>query len=281
MSTNNSVGRSAAAQENDRSAVNHKKDRSRLCAFTFADGRQCRTPRRSGHQHLCYFHGQKEAESLAAKQAGKDISSFFFANLLTACDLSAAMARLFSAVAQGQIKPKVASTLAYLSQTMLQSIPIAQHEYCEAFGSDTWRKAVRSSFTPSAPAPQSAPKPAAQPSHAPASKPTPQPAPQPTSQPALPPAAQPTSQPAVPPQPKPQPVTQSTSKPASPAPQPIPKPNLQPTPQPTSKLSTQPTPLPASPPAATPPSQSPQPIASQHNSTTRPHPNPSQNRHAL
>ncbi len=56
MSTNRSVGRftatqekvrSAATQENDRSAVTHKKERSGLCAFTFADGRQCRTPRRS------------------------------------------------------------------------------------------------------------------------------------------------------------------------------------------------------------------------------------------
>src|SRR2546422_7308141 len=127
------------------------KDRSRLCAFTFADGRQCRTPRCSGHLHLCYFHAQKEAASLAAKQAGKDISTFFFANLLTACDLSAAMARLFTAVAQGQIKPKVASTLAYLSQTMIQSIPIAHHEYCEAFSSDAWRRAIRSSFAPSTP----------------------------------------------------------------------------------------------------------------------------------
>jgi len=58
------------------------------------------------------------------------------------------MAQLFTAVAQGQVKPKVASTLAYLSQTMLQSIPIAQHEYCEAFGTEPWRRAVRSSFTP-------------------------------------------------------------------------------------------------------------------------------------
>jgi len=56
MSTNRSVGRftatqekvrSAATQESDRSAVTHKKERSGLCAFTFADGRQCRTPRRS------------------------------------------------------------------------------------------------------------------------------------------------------------------------------------------------------------------------------------------
>src|SRR6267143_4331074 len=165
-----------------------------------------RTPLCSGHLHLCYFHAQKEAESLAAKQAGKDISTFFFANLLTACDLSAAMAQLFTAVARGQIKPKVASTLAYLSQTMLLSIPIAQHEYCEAFGTDAWRRAVSSSFTPSAPPPQPAPKPAP-PAPRPASKPTTQPAPQP--------ASQPTSQPAAPPQPKPQP------KSAPPPPSPV------------------------------------------------------------
>ena len=199
--------RSTAMQENGRSAATQKKDRSGLCAFTFADGRQCRTPHHSGHPHLCYFHAQKEAEALAAKQAGKDISSFFFANLLTACDLSAAMARLFSAVAQGQIKPKVASTLAYLSQTMLQSIPIAQHEYCEAFSSDAWRKAVRSSFTPSAPAPQPAPKPAP-PAHPPASKPTPQPTPPPAAQSAHP----------LPPQPAPQQSPQPKCAPPPPSP---------------------------------------------------------------
>ncbi len=47
MSTNRSVGRSTATRIDDRSAVKPKKDRSGLCAFTFADGRQCRTPRRS------------------------------------------------------------------------------------------------------------------------------------------------------------------------------------------------------------------------------------------
>src|SRR5438132_3375214 len=87
-------GRSASTQEKVRSAttntnkVGHftatsKKDRSRLCAFTFADGRQCRTPRCSGHLHLCYFHAQKEAESLAAQQVGEDISRFLPVKLLT------------------------------------------------------------------------------------------------------------------------------------------------------------------------------------------------------
>src|SRR6266851_1410166 len=30
---------------------------------------------------------------------------------------------------QGQLKPKTASTLAYLGQTLVQTLPLAQHEY--------------------------------------------------------------------------------------------------------------------------------------------------------
>jgi hypothetical protein len=203
MSTNRSVGRITATQDEVRSASTQakvrstfksKKDRSpNLCAFTFADGRQCRTPRCSGHLHLCYFHAQKEAESLAAQQVGEDISRFLPAKLLTACDLGVAMSRLFCAVAQGQIKPKVASTLAYLAQTMLQSIPIAQDEYIHSFDTATWRSAVRASFRfedtgdskhtedtkdAPAPAPKTSPQPTAS-APAPTAKPASSPAPQP------------------------------------------------------------------------------------------------------
>src|SRR5713101_4130268 len=209
MSTSNSVGRLTATnekvrltatQENDRSAATfkvgrltatNKKDRSRLCAFTFADGRQCRSPRCSGHLHLCYFHAQKEAASLAAQHVGEDISRFLPVKLLTACDLGVAMSRLFCAVAQGQVKPKVASTLAYLAQTMLQSIPIAQDEYIHSFDTNAWRREIRSSFN--VPAPQPAPAP-----HA-ASQPAPKPpasAAVPTTDPASPTAPQPSAQPA-------------------------------------------------------------------------------------
>src|SRR5882762_7767566 len=116
MSTNRSVDCFAVAQDKDRAAVKDKKDRSCLCAFTFADGRQCRTPRR----------------------AGRDISSFLSGSYLSACDLSSALARLFSAVAEGHVKPKTASTLAYLGQTLIQSIQIAENEYINAFGANSW-----------------------------------------------------------------------------------------------------------------------------------------------
>ncbi len=123
--------RSAVTHEKGRSAVTHEKDRSGLCSFTFADGRRCRTPRQSGHPHLCFFHAQKEAQSRAAQQVGEDVSYFLSGTYLSACDLTSALGRLFSAVAQGQVKPKTATALAYLGQTLLQSIQLAEKEYIE------------------------------------------------------------------------------------------------------------------------------------------------------
>ena len=139
MSTNRSV---------DRFAATHKNDRSCLCDFTFADGRRCRTPRLTGHPRLCCFHAKREAQSLAAQQVGRDVSSFLSGSYLSACDLSSALARVFSAVAQGQVKRKTASTLAYLGQTLNQTIHLAQHEYINAFGTNSWRDMVASSFAP-------------------------------------------------------------------------------------------------------------------------------------
>jgi hypothetical protein len=125
----------------------HSEDRVSLCTFTFADGRRCLTPLHSGHSHLCYFHASKEVQAHAAEQAGRDITSCLSSGrYLSACNLSIALGRLFSAVAQGHIKPKTANTLAYLGQTLLQTIRLAQHEYINAFDTDAWPSAVRLSL---------------------------------------------------------------------------------------------------------------------------------------
>jgi hypothetical protein len=161
MSSNRSV---------DRSAVAHEKDRSSLCSFSFANGRCCRTPRCSSHPHLCFFHARKEAQALAAQQVGRNIAAGLAGGYLSACDLSSALARLFSGVAQGQIKLKTASTLAYLGQTLLQSIQFAQHEYINAFGTDYWRRTIRSSLAQPTPPTEPGPKPDLRPTATPSSK---------------------------------------------------------------------------------------------------------------
>ena len=136
-------------------STNLSKDRASLCLFTFADGRRCRTPRTSAHPHLCTFHARKESQSQAAQNVGLHLGTYFSGHYLSACDLSFALGHLFSAVAQGQIKPKTASTLAYLAQTLLQSIHLSQHEYINAFGTDSWRQTIRASFDrPTPPVPQ-------------------------------------------------------------------------------------------------------------------------------
>jgi hypothetical protein len=131
------------------------KERSSLCSFSFADGRRCRSPRGPAHPHLCGFHARKEAQALAAQQVGRRISSYLSGSYLSACDLSSALGQLFSAVAQGQIKPRTGATLAYLGQTLLQTIRLAQDEYINAFDTDAWRDVIRSSFAPPTPAPRS------------------------------------------------------------------------------------------------------------------------------
>ncbi len=158
-------------------STNRSKDRSSLCSFTFVDGRHCRIPRRVDHPYLCAFHARKETQALAGQAVGKEIAYHLSGSFLSACDLSSALGRLFSAVAQGQVKPKTASTLAYLGQTLVQTLHLAQDEYINAYGTDSWRETIRTSHEQSAkltsPAPQSAPAPMPTPEQEPAPAPTP------------------------------------------------------------------------------------------------------------
>ena len=162
-------------------STNRSKDRSSLCSFMFVDGRHCRIPRQLGHPYLCAFHARKDAQALAGEAAGKDIAYHLSGSFVSACDLSSALGRLFSAVAQGQVKPKTASTLAYLGQTLVQILPLAQDEYINAYDTDTWRETIRTSHEQSAkhteePDPES-PTPEPEPEAEPAPAPTPAAAP--------------------------------------------------------------------------------------------------------
>jgi hypothetical protein len=83
------------------------------------------------------------------------------------------------AVVRGDIKPRSARTLAYLSQTLVQTIHLAEDEYINALGTDSWRRAVRNSvrrnsdYRNPSPSPQPLPDLAPQPAPAPQSTPSP------------------------------------------------------------------------------------------------------------
>ena len=121
------------------------KDRVSLCLFSFTDGRRCRTPRIATHPHFCFYHAQKESQSLSTEKLAKDLTYFFSGDYLSANDLNAALGRLIPAVIRGEIKPRVARTVAYMLQTLMQSSRQAQHEYINAFSTDGWRDAIATS----------------------------------------------------------------------------------------------------------------------------------------
>jgi hypothetical protein len=125
---------------------NSSKDRALLCTFTFSDGRQCQLPRYTTAPDFCYFHARKMARRLDAEAAGKQIAAHLNTDFVTACDLSHTFATLFSATAQGYIKPKTATTLAYLGQLMLQTHIHAKQEFQEAFTKDSWQNAILAPF---------------------------------------------------------------------------------------------------------------------------------------
>src|SRR6266849_850943 len=141
-------------------STTRSKDRAGLCSFTFANGHRCRSLRSASHLHLCYYHARKESQARAADQIGRDISYFFSGRYLSACYVSAVLVRLFSAVASGKLNPKASSITAYLRQTLLHTIHLAQHEYINAFGTNSWLDAACSSVNDNSdhrnpPAPQS------------------------------------------------------------------------------------------------------------------------------
>jgi hypothetical protein len=153
------------------------KDRVSLCSFTFSDGRRCRTPRTRNNPRFCPYHAQKEARARAAETLAKDLSYFFAADYVSGCDLSTALARLIPAVVRGDIKPRSARTLAYLSQTLVQTIHLAEDEYINALGTDSWRQAVRNSVRQNFDYRNPSPSPEPPPDQPP--QPAPQPAPSP------------------------------------------------------------------------------------------------------
>jgi hypothetical protein len=86
------------------------QDRASLCRFSFADGRRCRTPRSPNHPHFCSDHARKESQARTADKLALELAYFFSGEYLSACDLSAALGRLITGVARGDIKPRAART---------------------------------------------------------------------------------------------------------------------------------------------------------------------------
>jgi hypothetical protein len=126
-------------------------DRPRLCVFTFADGRRCRTPRLPNNPDYCYFHLCKEAAKIAKRKAADKIAFDLSGDFLAFRDVSASIAHTITALAHGDMNPKTGATIAYLCQTLVQSTVHAESEYIRTFGQRDWQRQVAYSLNASTP----------------------------------------------------------------------------------------------------------------------------------
>ncbi len=117
-------------------STNRSNDRASLCSFTFVDGRHCRTPRTAPLR----LPRVVVAGLQTRQRDGRE--------------------RLVSSRGQRGI----CFLPWYLGQTLVQTRHLAQHEYINAYGTDSGRETVRHNFDlsadPPSPDPQSAPSPA-------------------------------------------------------------------------------------------------------------------------
>src|SRR5258708_6460320 len=81
------------------------QDRKSLCRFTFADGRQCRTPRSPHHPRFCSDHARKDSQACAADKLARELSYLFSGQYLSACDLRAALGRLLPPSSAAPLSP--------------------------------------------------------------------------------------------------------------------------------------------------------------------------------
>ena len=121
--------------------------RANHCRFTFANARRCRMLLSPSHSYLCTFHARKESQAIAAERVGRNLAATLSHNYITACHLTAALSQLFGAIAQGHLKPKTANTLAYVGQTIAQTLRLSQQEFISAYGAQAWRTAIRDALT--------------------------------------------------------------------------------------------------------------------------------------
>jgi hypothetical protein len=121
-------------------------ERANLCAFTFASARRCRMPISPEHSYLCTFHARREADAQARQEAAEDVKFALSGRYISYCDLSTALAHCISAVVHRHLTPRAATSVAYLGQTLFQSLGRAEHEFINAFGADGWRRRVAGNF---------------------------------------------------------------------------------------------------------------------------------------
>jgi hypothetical protein len=119
-------------------ATQTSEDRAPSCAFTYSDGRQCRMLRRHNSK-FCLYHERKMRHLREADCTAASVAEPLSGNLVSSTALNQSLSRLFCAVADGAIPPKVAAQLISLSKVLAKNIGKADEEFMLAFGTRKYK----------------------------------------------------------------------------------------------------------------------------------------------
>ncbi len=117
-------------------------DSTKLCLFSYSDGRRCRMLRSALHPSLCHYHARIEQQYLEARQLGEELSATLTGHFHTAADINHVLGKVFAALAQRRISRRIAATLIWACQVMLQSLPELKAETKFRYAYDTWSRLI-------------------------------------------------------------------------------------------------------------------------------------------
>ena len=124
---------------------------SGLCQFSFVDGRTCRMLRQHDHPTLCIFHARAERQVMESDSLGSELAASLTGGFMTATDINFVLGKLFKAIAQNRVQPRIAANLAFVAKLMLQSLDKLKDEYRFHYKYEAWRSMQRDAISLSDP----------------------------------------------------------------------------------------------------------------------------------
>jgi hypothetical protein len=122
----------------------NSKYRASLCAYTWSDGRRCRSLRHSSESKFCLPHDRKSRHLKETDSTAHMIYDPMNNGAVPASGLAFSLVRLFASVAEGRIDPKTATALARIAETLRKTIPDSTNEYLLAFKHNgDWSEFIR------------------------------------------------------------------------------------------------------------------------------------------
>src|SRR5256886_12380780 len=116
-----------------------------------AAGPACRMLRQADHPSLCVFHARAERQLLESDRLGSELAASLTGGFMTATDINFVLCKLFKAIAQNRVPPRVAGNLAFVAKLLLQSLDKIQTEYCLQYKYEAWKSMERDGITLSEP----------------------------------------------------------------------------------------------------------------------------------